>query len=224
MAITSQIYKWSASDTSSGNPVMTTADKGSTIDIFTNDKGSKLRKPNTIPANAFVVVEKVAMTPSYYVCGDNSTRWADSTAPTFRGKKIFGGVAGPRAYFQFKVNGTQYFTNPDGTPNQGIPGTASPFPASPDIFSSLEPLPPEYDSKTDTKMKGLQEIPMPYNLYVLPGQTFKGTGFFSNGYSLAGGAVGEEVTAYDEKNTYTNNDEDFEGDFGYTKPSPISSL
>ena len=42
-----------------------------------------------------MVVERVAMTPSYYVCGDNSTRHSGNINPTFRGKKIYGGVAGP---------------------------------------------------------------------------------------------------------------------------------
>ena len=231
MAISSQIYKWSAADTTGGNTPVKSEDAGKSLDIFTNDKGTKLRKPNTVPADAFMVVERVAMTPSYYVCGDNSTRHSGSINPTFRGKKIYGGVAGPRAYFQFKVNGSQYFTNPDGTPNQGLPGTASPYPPSPDIFSTIEPIPPEFDSKQSNTGAGMQDITMPYNLYVFPGQTFKGTAFFGNGLSLSGGSLGNvvsvdvdvdvevDVDTHANKQEYDSNDTDFDTALGYSKPT-----
>ena len=53
-------------------------------------------------------------------------------------------VFGPRAYLQVRINTTDYFLNPDNVTNDGIPGTASPYPRSLDFQPSFNLYPDVY--------------------------------------------------------------------------------
>jgi len=84
------------------------------------------------------------------------------------------GVIGPRMYVQVRINTTDYFLNPDNVTNEGIPGTASPYPRSLDFQPSFNLYP---------------------DVYVLPGQVWdvRVTSFCRDGSITArtgaGGAV-----------------------------------
>ena len=54
------------------------------------------------------------------------------------------GVIGPRMYVQVRINTTDYFLNPDNVTNDGIPGTASPYPRSLDFQPSFNLYPDVY--------------------------------------------------------------------------------
>ena len=48
------------------------------------------------------------------------------------------------AYLQVRINTTDYFLNPDNVTNDGIPGTASPYPRSLDFQPSFNLYPDVY--------------------------------------------------------------------------------
>ena len=74
--------------------------------IFIGGTGNNITKPAETTATQFVVIEQVASTPS--------------NPDTF--------VTGIQNYMQIRINTTDYFLDPDNKPNDGIPGTASPYP------------------------------------------------------------------------------------------------
>mgnify|MGYP000589348570 CR=1 FL=1 len=93
------------------------------------------------------------------------------------------GIAGPRAYVQVRINTTDYFLDPDNVPNDGIPGTSSPYPRSIDFQPSFNLYP---------------------DVYVLPGQVWDVLVTFFNTQAFAGAtaAAGElrcfvKYTLYD---------------------------
>ena len=85
MPVRSQIFFWDAGDSNDSagvrsNPV-NTADEGKEIDILSGNKGNKNTSSQTQPANTFVVVERIAMTPSYFTCGERTPANPNPTYP-----------------------------------------------------------------------------------------------------------------------------------------------
>ena len=135
----SQIYEWDGSR----NDAIGAAQAGTRVSVFIGGYGNNITKPAETTATQFVVIEDVAVTPSAFVSGLDT---AD-----YRGLTVSNGVAGPRAYVQVRINTTDYFLDPDNVGNDGIPGTASPYPRSLNFQPSFSLYP---------------------DVYVLPGQVF----------------------------------------------------
>ena len=87
------------------------------------------------------------------------------------------GTLGPRAYVQVRINTTDYFLDPDNVANQGIPGSASPYPRSLDFQPSFNLYP---------------------DVYVLPGQVWDilYTAFNAGSWGAATGADHYAFTKY----------------------------
>lgn len=179
MPIRTQTYLWDAGRTSSSagksSSAVNTNQEGLPIEVFSGDNGNKNTSSQTQKKNTFIVVEKVGMTPTYYTCGSRTT---SDPNPTFRGLPVDNGVAGPRAFFQPRVNDTSFFVNPDGTQGVGMPSSAIPFPVQPQAQSSLTP--PKYN-KADKKSSDPAPSPSPFNIYVRNGQTWDIGVVFTNG-------------------------------------------
>ena len=122
MAMRSQVYEYT--ETAAGTI------KDNQTSIFTGNLGTQITKPAETTATQFVVIEQVASTP---------------TLPT-----LYSG-AGVGAYTQVRINTTEYFLKPDNIPNDGVPGTAAPYPRSVAFQPSFNLYP---------------------DIYVLPGQVF----------------------------------------------------
>jgi len=76
--------------------------------IFVGGLGNNITKPAETTATQFVVIEQVASTP------DISQAVANAIG----------------SFTQVRINTTDYFLNPDNRPNDGVPGSASPYPRS----------------------------------------------------------------------------------------------
>jgi len=198
MPIRSQIFHWDAgaSSTSAGqaSTPLNTADEGIPVDVLSGNKGDKNTSAQTQPPNTFVVIERIAMTPTFYTCGERS---AANPNPTYRGLPLQYGVAGPRAFFQPRVNDTFYFSSPDGTTSIGMPGSAIPFPSMPSQQSVLEK--PKFNKKdSSTGDSGMT----PLNIYVMGNQTWDIGVSFTNGGAYQGATVtGSANTSVDENTT-----------------------
>jgi hypothetical protein len=137
--------------------------------IFIGGFGNNITKPAETTATEFVVIEDVSCTPTLNASGGAATNqfttantlnplpanalgtgqlsgWqlfnATSVANVFVNQNI--GVYGPRMYVQVRINTTDYFLNPDNITNDGIPGTASPYPRSLDMQPSFNLYPDVY--------------------------------------------------------------------------------
>ena len=142
MSMRSQVYEWDAGRTSGGGTAVVAAQAGQRISIFIGGFGNNITKPAETTATEFVVIEDIAVTPTLAI-GLNTGQ----TALTVRGlqyDEAGSGVAGPRAYTQVRINTTDYFLNPDNVPNDGIPGTASPYPRSINFQPSFNLYPDVY--------------------------------------------------------------------------------
>ena len=142
MSMRSQVYEWDAGRTSGGGTPVVAAQAGQRISIFIGGFGNNITKPAETTATEFVVIEDIAVTPTLAI-GLNTGQ----TALTVRGlqyDEAGSGVAGPRAYTQVRINTTDYFLNPDNVPNDGIPGTASPYPRSINFQPSFNLYPDVY--------------------------------------------------------------------------------
>jgi len=142
---------------------------GRQISIFIGGFGNNITMPAETTATEFVVIEDVACTPTLnatagvctgdetaavntqgaaalmlsrgqlfnWTCQNNNdagAAWAGASA----------GLFGPRMYVQVRINTTDYFLNPDNVTNDGIPGTASPYPRSLDMQPSFNLYPDVY--------------------------------------------------------------------------------
>ncbi len=139
MSMRSQVYEW---DAGRGTTPVQRAQAGQRISIFIGGFGNNITKPAETTATEFVVIEDIAVTPTLAI-GLNTGQ----TALTVRGlqyDEAGSGVAGPRAYTQVRINTTDYFLNPDNVPNDGIPGTASPYPRSINFQPSFNLYPDVY--------------------------------------------------------------------------------
>ena len=151
---------------------------GQRVSIFVGGVGNNITKPAETTATEFVVIEDIAVTPSL---GGTATTADGESA---RGLLSHDGVFGPRAYVQVRINTTDYFLDPDNIPNDGIPGSASPYPRSINFQPSFNLYP---------------------DVYVLPGQVWDALVTFYNGQTAFAGtdaAYGElqcfvKYTLYD---------------------------
>ena len=106
MAMRSQLYEWTATATIVDNQ----------SSIFIGGTGNNITKPAETTATQFVVIEQVAASGS--TPGGSANNSYTSTA----------GNGGLHMFAQVRINTTDYFLDPDNKPNDGIPGTASPYP------------------------------------------------------------------------------------------------
>ena len=152
MAMRSQVYEWENLVNALSRGRQTgAAGHGSAItantdlSIFIGGQGNNITKPAETTATQFVVIEDIGVTPSCYLSNGSIT--------AYRGLILASGneVAGPRAYLQVTINTTDYFLDPDGVGNDGVPGTAAPYP------------------KTTYHQGNFNLYP---DIYVLPGQTW----------------------------------------------------
>ena len=129
MAMRSQLYEWTAT--------------ASIVDIqssiFIGGTGNNITKPAETTATQFVVIEQVASS------GSNPGGAATSTYTSTAGN------GGLHMFAQVRINTTDYFLDPDNKPNDGIPGTASPYPRTLTLQPSFSLYP---------------------DIYVLPGQVW----------------------------------------------------
>ena len=158
MSMRSQVYEW---DAGRGTTPVQRAQAGQRISIFIGGFGNNITKPAETTATEFVVIEDIAVTPSLSI-GGNAQIAANSTVRGLAYNTVMG-TAGPRAYTQVRINTTDYFLNPDNVPNDGIPGTASPYPRSINFQPSFNLYP---------------------DVYVLPGQVWDVIVTFYNALGL----------------------------------------
>jgi hypothetical protein len=130
MAMRSQLYEWTGTN-------KFTPDNQSSI--FIGGTGNNITKPAETTATQFVVIEQVASTGSNP--GGAAANSYSSTAAN----------DGAQMYAQVRINTTDYFLDPDNKPNDGIPGSASPYPR-------LLTMQPSFNLYPD--------------IYVLPGQVW----------------------------------------------------
>ena len=114
MAMRSQIYQFTQT---------TAATMTSPTSIFVGGTGNNITKPAETTATQFVVIEQVASTPHTPI----------TTTSTGLG-----------CYAQVRINTTDYFLDPDNRPNDGVPGTASPYPRSVQFQPSFNLYPDVY--------------------------------------------------------------------------------
>jgi hypothetical protein len=138
MAMRSQLYEWTAT--------ATIVDIQSSI--FIGGTGNNITKPAETTATQFVVIEQVAST------GSNPNTYTNNDA-----------AGGVHMFAQVRINTTDYFLDPDNKPNDGIPGTASPYPRTLTLQPSFSLYP---------------------DIYVLPGQVYDVL-VVQRGQNIAGG-------------------------------------
>ena len=131
MAMRSQIYEWNNGYTSHGGTAQAVT-AGSAVSIFIGGTGNNITKPAETTATQFVVIEDIGCDATAY----------DASAD---------GITGQRAYVQVVINTTSYFLDPDNVGNDGVAGTAAPYPRTLAFQPSFNLYP---------------------DVYVLPGQTF----------------------------------------------------
>ena len=173
MSMRSQVYEWDAARTNVSGTAMSTTQFGSALSIFVGGFGNNITKPAETTATQFCVIEDIAVTPSAFTNAMGATGTSAETyrgLPTGTGEDRVTGVAGPRAYVQIRINTTDYFLDPDNVGNDGVPGTASPYPRSVNFQPCFNLYP---------------------DVYVLPGQTWdvRITAYQSNNYNGAAGAA-----------------------------------
>ena len=168
MSMRSQIYEWDGARTTGGGLALTAAQAGSRWSIFIGGYGNNISKPAETTATQFVVVEDVAVTPSGFTTALERVAW--------RGGGSINGVSGPRAFIQVRINTTDYFLDPDNVGNDGIPGTASPYPRSINWQPSFSLYP---------------------DVYVLPGQVWDALVTFYNSTLFATMQAFCKYTLYD---------------------------
>jgi len=138
MSMRSQVYEWDATNYSS-SVVDIASNVGQQISIFVGGLGNNITKPAETSATEFVVIEDIAVTPTAFL--------SSGTSGTYRGLTVGtagSGMGGPRAFVQVRINTTDYFLDPDNVPNDGIPGSASPYPRSVNFQPSFNLYPDVY--------------------------------------------------------------------------------
>ena len=128
MAMRSQVYAWDGTKDTD----LAVGDAGTAVSIFIGGKGNNITKPAETSATQFVVIEDIGCTPSLPYDGGGGVETSargladDMTGGVNRGTSLLG----PKAYLQVRINTTDYFLDPDGIGNDGVPGTAAPYPRS----------------------------------------------------------------------------------------------
>ena len=184
MSMRSQVYEW---DAARANAQTITTTLGRRYSIFVGGWGNNITKPAETSATEFVVIEDAAVTPTLFLYSDAEQ------GVLVRGLGVGGGVgtgtngiAGPRAYIQVRINTTDYFLDPDNVPNDGIPGSASPYPRRVAFQPSFNLYP---------------------DVYVLPGQVWDAlVTFYNAGAFLASTSVASELMAFVKYTLYDGPD------------------
>ena len=175
MSMRSQVYEW---DAGRGTNQVQAAEAGQRISIFIGGFGNNITKPAETTATEFVVIEDIAVTPTLSIGTDAKVGGAVTGLANGEVRGLLynsvQGVAGPRAYTQVRINTTDYFLNPDNVPNDGIPGTASPYPRSINFQPSFNLYP---------------------DVYVLPGQVWDVIVTFYNALGLGDAATGAPLAS-----------------------------
>jgi len=127
MAMRSQVYAWDGYDASKP---LAAGDQSTGISIFIGGKGNNITKPAETSATQFVVIEDIGCTPSLALGAASDSTTVRGLTTSQSAKTGGTGVYGPRAYLQVRINTTDYFLDPDGIGNDGVPGTAAPYPRS----------------------------------------------------------------------------------------------
>ena len=149
MSMRSQIYAWNGANFNPAlaavAPAFVVGQSGVQTSIFIGGFGNNITKPAETTATEFVVIEDVSCTPSL-AANSLATSAASALIGQLAGWTLVAGgnVFGPRAYLQVRINTTDYFLNPDNVTNDGIPGTASPYPRSLDFQPSFNLYPDVY--------------------------------------------------------------------------------
>ena len=149
MSMRSQVYEWDANRTNVSGSPMTTSQFGSALSIFVGGFGNNITKPAETTATQFCVIEDIAVTPSAFTQRGSSVAYRGLATGTTT--SLSTGIAGPRAYVQIRINTTDYFLDPDNVGNDGVAGSASPYPRSVNFQPCFNLYP---------------------DVYVLPGQTW----------------------------------------------------
>ena len=150
MSMRSQVYAWNGNGFAGAAPGAVAGDfqngqSGVQTSIFIGGFGNNITKPAETTATEFVVIEDVSCGPTL----PTSTQDVAASAVTgqlnnWTSSGAASGVIGPHAYLQVRINTTDYFLNPDNVTNDGIPGTASPYPRSLDFQPSFNLYPDVY--------------------------------------------------------------------------------
>ena len=166
MSMRSQVYEWDGGRSTVSGATYSSTQFGSALSIFVGGFGNNITKPAETTATQFCVIEDIAVTPSAFVnSGINDGVKTYRGLPTIRDvDAVRSGIAGPRAYVQIRINTTDYFLDPDNVGNDGVAGTASPYPRSVNFQPCFNLYP---------------------DVYVLPGQTWdvRVTAYQSNNYA-----------------------------------------
>jgi len=175
MAMRSQVYEWEFGAQTTANYI------GKKTSIFIGGAGNNITKPAETSATQFIVIEDVGVTPTDY--------HGVISATIARGLCQVSGneIAGPVAYLQVTINTTDYFLDPDGVGNDGVPGTAAPYPKS-SFFQGNFNLYPD--------------------IYVLPGQTWDigVTPYNVNGFKAGGTSQKGDLQAFVKYTLYDGPD------------------
>jgi hypothetical protein len=161
MSMRSQVYEWDATDYSAATTDIS-ANVGQQTSIFVGGLGNNITKPAETSATEFVVIEDIAVTPTAFVGSANAADYRGLTG------NLGSGMCGPRAFVQVRINTTDYFLDPDNVPNDGIPGSGSPYPRSVNFQPSFNLYP---------------------DVYVLPGQVWDILVTWYNNAGLPGDAA-----------------------------------
>ena len=151
MSMRSQIYAWNGNSFLGAAPAANNASfvagtsSGVQTSIFIGGFGNNITKPAETTATEFVVIEDVSCGPTL----PTTTLAVANLAGTgqlanFTSNGAASGTYGTRSYLQVRINTTDYFLNPDNVTNDGIPGTASPYPRSLDFQPSFNLYPDVY--------------------------------------------------------------------------------
>ena len=127
MAMRSQVYEWDASRAAAGGANTAVPAAATTLgpfSIFIGGNGNNITKPAETTATQFVVIEDIGVSGTEYVPA--------AIGGLYRGLRsdALDEAVGTRSYIQVRINTTDYFLDPDGVGNDGIPGTAAPYPRS----------------------------------------------------------------------------------------------
>ena len=187
MSMRSQVYQWNSQAGATAVVGTPGGQAGQAISIFIGGRGNNITKPAETTATQFVVIEDVAVSPTYFVYTGIGT----VAAPvTIRGlivgaNDVANGVAGNRAYIQVRINTTDYFLDPDNVGNDGIPGAASPYPRSINFQPCFNLYP---------------------DVYVLPGQVFDALVTFYNTGATGTTVLGSGLLAFMKYTLYDGPD------------------
>ena len=152
MAMRSQVYEWDATRSGFGGSAVSASNTLATArpySIFIGGVGNNITKPAETTATQFVVIEDIGCTATDLFVGTSVTNW----------------INGPRGYIQVRINTTDYFLDPDNIGNDGISGTAAPYP------------------RTISNQPSFNLYP---DVYVLPGQTWDALYTHYEGSTTAG--------------------------------------